>query len=86
VIPPDLAGAGPDGHRNDVIFGLDVCSVTTSLVSASKGIAAGLAWGPVAEATVVYIDRGVSPDTKRGIADAEAAERPVEYRLLAEST
>jgi len=23
---------------------------------------------------------------KRGIADAEAAERPVEYRLLAEST
>ena len=50
------------------------------------GIIAGLALGPVAEATVVYIDRGVSPGMKRGIADAEAAERPVEYRLLAEST
>ena len=51
-----------------------------------QGIAAGLAWGPVAEATVVYIDKGISPRMKRGIADAEAAERPVVYRVLEEST
>jgi hypothetical protein len=31
-------------------------------------------------------DPRISPGMKRGIADAEAAERPVEYRLLAEST
>lgn len=48
-----------------------------------QGIAAGLAWGPVADATV---DKGISPGMKRGIADAEAAERPVEYRVLEEST
>jgi hypothetical protein len=46
------------------------------------GIAAGLAWGPVAEATVVYLDRGISPGMKRGIAEAESAGRPVEYRSL----
>ena len=48
-----------------------------------QGIAAGLAWGPVAEATVVYIDKGISPSMKRGIADAEAGELPVEYQVLA---
>jgi hypothetical protein len=47
------------------------------------GISAGLAWGPVADATVVYIDRGISPGMKRGIADAESAGRPTEYRVLA---
>jgi hypothetical protein len=47
------------------------------------GMSAGLAWGPVADATVVYIDKGISPSMKRGIADAEAAERPVEYQVLA---
>ena len=50
-----------------------------------QGIAAGLAWGPVADATVVYIDKGISPGMKCGIANAEAAERPVEYRVLEES-
>lgn len=47
------------------------------------GIAAGLAWGAVAEATVVYTDRGISAGMKYGIASAEAAGRPVEYRKLA---
>jgi hypothetical protein len=48
-----------------------------------QGIAGGLAWGPVADATVVYIDRGISPGMKGGIADAESAGRPIEYRVLA---
>ncbi|HUJ44104.1 MAG TPA: hypothetical protein VLW52_10895 [Opitutaceae bacterium] len=47
-----------------------------------KGVDAGLAWGRVADATVVYTDRGVSPGMKRGIAAARAAGRPIEYRTL----
>ena len=46
------------------------------------GIEAGLAWGEVAEATVVYVDRGVSAGMEKGIADAKAARRPIEYRRI----
>lgn len=46
------------------------------------GIDAGLAWSAQAEATVVYTDRGVSDGMKYGIANAEKAGRPVEYRKL----
>jgi len=46
------------------------------------GIDAGLAWGRVAEATVVYTDRGMSGGMKYGIANAESAGRPVELRTV----
>lgn len=46
------------------------------------GIAAGLEWGKVAEATVVYIDRGISRGMGLGIAAAKQDGRPVEYRCL----
>lgn len=46
------------------------------------GIDAGLAWGAVADATVVYTDRGVSSGMRYGIARAKAEGRPVEYRRL----
>lgn len=46
------------------------------------GIDAGLAWGRVADATVVYIDRGISRGMNLGIVAAMAAGRPVEYRSL----
>ncbi len=46
------------------------------------GIDAGLAWAASAEATVVYTDRGVSNGMKYGIANAEHAGRPIEYRTL----
>lgn len=46
------------------------------------GIAAGLAWGRAAQATVVYQDRGISRGMLQGIADAERAGRPVEFRNL----
>lgn len=49
----------------------------------AKGILAGLAWGAGAEATVVYVDRGISMGMECwGIADAEQAGRPIEYRSL----
>lgn len=47
------------------------------------GIDAGLAWGSVAEATVVYTDRGISRGMEYGIANAERAGRPVEFRTIA---
>jgi len=46
------------------------------------GIAAGLAWGSVAEATVVYTDRGISRGMEYGIERARREGRPVEFREL----
>ena len=46
------------------------------------GIDAGLAWRAVAQASVVYTDRGISTGMKYGIAAAEAAGIPVEYRSI----
>jgi hypothetical protein len=48
------------------------------------GVEAGLAWGEVADATVVYGDRGISPGMKAGIRHAERCGRLVEYRRLNE--
>ena len=48
----------------------------------SYGIRAGLEWGKKADATVVYMDRGVSNGMKLGIANAELAGRPIEYRAI----
>lgn len=49
------------------------------------GIEAGLAWGPVADATVVYVDLGISNGMHQGIARARAEGRRVEYRCLSDS-
>jgi hypothetical protein len=46
------------------------------------GIDAGLAWRRVAEASVVYVDSGISKGMEYGIAAAEAAGVPVEYRSI----
>ncbi len=46
------------------------------------GIDAGLAWGRVAEATVVYVDKGISRGMEYGIEAAEKVARPIEYRRL----
>lgn len=46
------------------------------------GIDAGLAWGRVADATVVYADLGISTGMQYGIAAAEKANRPIEWRYL----
>jgi hypothetical protein len=43
---------------------------------------AGLAWANKADATVVYIDKGISSGMKHGIVNAERAGRPIEYRTL----
>lgn len=47
-----------------------------------EGIVAGIAWGEVADATVVYEDLGVSSGMRMGIADAEEDGREVERRTL----
>lgn len=46
------------------------------------GIDAGLAWRTVAEASVVYTDRGISKGMVYGIAAARAAGIPVEFRSI----
>jgi hypothetical protein len=49
-----------------------------------QGIEAGLAWGKFAEASVVYVDRGVTPGMHKGIMRAHTEGRPVERRTLGE--
>lgn len=46
------------------------------------GIAAGLAWRAVADASVVYCDRGISSGMQHGIAAAREAGLPVEERYI----
>ena len=46
------------------------------------GIEAGLRIGQLADRTVVYTDRGISPGMEYGIKRAEEEGRPVEYRSL----
>ena len=46
------------------------------------GIDAGLAWARVAEATVVYIDNGISSGMRYGIKNAVDVGRSVEHRSL----
>jgi len=46
------------------------------------GIEAGLCWGRLAEATIVYTDFGITDGMKKGIKRAEKEGRKVEYRRL----
>lgn len=46
------------------------------------GIDAGLAWGALAEATIVYTDRGISKGMEYGIKNAQVNHRPIEYRSI----
>lgn len=48
----------------------------------SLGINAGLAWRAVAQASVVYVDHGISKGMEYGIEAAKAAGIPVEFRTL----
>ena len=54
-------------------------------VERAQGIEAGLAWRTVAEASVVYTDRGISPGMRYGIDAALRAGRPIEFRKLGEA-
>lgn len=46
------------------------------------GIAAGLAWGWRADATVIYTDLGISGGMRFGVARAERDGRSIEYRSI----
>lgn len=46
------------------------------------GIDAGLEWGKCADATVVYMDYGMSKGMEYGIDRAKQDERPIEYRII----
>jgi hypothetical protein len=46
------------------------------------GIEAGLAWGSVAEATIVYTDRGISRGMQYGIDNAKKAGRSIQQRQI----
>jgi hypothetical protein len=47
-----------------------------------QGIDAGLAWGKVADATIVYTDCGISEGMHWGIYVANMFDRPIEYRSI----
>lgn len=47
-----------------------------------QGIAAGLAWGACAWASVIYVDLGISAGMREGIERAKHEGRTIEYRCL----
>ncbi len=49
------------------------------------GIDAGLAWKAVAHGSVVYTDHGITRGMEYGIAAAESAGLPIEFRSLFEA-
>lgn len=51
-------------------------------VDRTLGIEAGLAWGAVADASVVYCDRGISMGMRLGIERALQDHRLIEFRRL----
>lgn len=53
-------------------------------VERQTGIAAGLAWGVAADATVAYVDLGISEGMRQGFALAERDGRPIEERTIGE--
>ena len=48
----------------------------------TMGIEAGLEWGKVAEVSIVYIDRGISPGMIKGIESARDKGRKIIFRNL----
>ena len=46
------------------------------------GILAGLTWAEAADATVVYMDYGISPGMADAIREAGKRGQPVEYRMI----
>ncbi len=48
------------------------------------GMKAGFAWNKYAEASVVYIDRGISSGMRAGIKNAVEHKRPIEIRSLSD--
>lgn len=52
------------------------------LAERQLGIAAGLAWGAVADATVLYIDHGITAGMRQGWKHAEDNGRIIERRVL----
>ena len=66
-----------DGHHDGGMVLHDLVPEERAL-----GIEAGLAWGPLAEATVAYVDMGVSIGMLLGFDRARAEHRPVECRSL----
>jgi hypothetical protein len=54
----------------------------SSEIQRHAGMEAGLAWGRVADATVVYADLGISRGMQHGIERALVEGRPVEHRFI----
>jgi len=85
-LPRRLPGAGRGTVRlaSHLLASAEYSQVLNDGVGNERalGIAAGLAWGEVAEATVVYADRGISGGMRQGIVAAKAAGRVIEYRNL----
>lgn len=48
----------------------------------ARGIEAGLAWGRVADLTVLYLDYGISNGMNQGGIRAEKEGRPIEIRYI----
>lgn len=80
----DCLKQGESAFASHLYFTLPGLLDDGNVLEREVGIDAGLAWGRVADATVVYKNLGITPGMREGIKRAHHAGRPVEYRVLKE--
>jgi hypothetical protein len=78
----DSLARGEAPFASHLLYAQDGILDDTVACERETGIEAGLAWGAVADAVAVYMDRGVSPGMHRGIARHRLNRLPIEKRRL----
>jgi len=78
----DSLGRGEAPFASHAIYTLPGVFDDRNPFQRAQGIAAGFAWRDAAEATVVYVDLGITPGMRRGIDDATFKRQTIEYRQL----
>lgn len=81
----DSLGRGESPLASHLLYTQEGVLDDADPVERGVGIEAGLAWVPVADATVVYIDYGFTDGMHVGMARAHAAGRPVEFRYIGDN-
>lgn len=78
----DSLARGEAPYASHLLY--DQRGILDDLIPAEReqGMAAGFAWGSVAELSAVYVDLGISGGMQRGIDRAKVEGRPVEERSI----
>jgi hypothetical protein len=80
----DCLNRGEAPFASHVLYTLESILDDSVPEQRALGMEAGFAWGSVADATIVYLDLGMSSGMQEGITRASKEGRLVEFRFLYE--